>query len=118
MSWACRFLACGCLTHVTEAGNDIINIAREILAKVESIKAVSRETLPDQGKLTLHRTRRAILTQCDQRFMDKYRKFPPSSAFSNCDLAAKGRNFAIATDRYLYNDLVMLPCYAGIAVLF
>ena len=42
------------LTHVTDAGNDVINIAREILAKVESIKAVAREhTLPDQGKLNI-----------------------------------------------------------------
>lgn len=45
------------LTHVTGAGNEIINIAREILSKVEGIKAVANEhTLPDQGKLNIATT--------------------------------------------------------------
>lgn len=36
------------LTHVTPAGKEIINLAREIHSKVESIKAVANEhTLPD-----------------------------------------------------------------------
>ena len=46
------------LTHVTPAGRDVIDIARQILAKVESIKAVAKEhTLPDQGKLNIATTR-------------------------------------------------------------
>ena len=59
MNWACKFLAESGkhLTHVTPAGKDIINISREILAKVESIKAVANEhTLPDQGKLNIATT--------------------------------------------------------------
>ena len=36
------------LTHVTAPGNEVINIATEILSKVEAIKAVAREhTQPD-----------------------------------------------------------------------
>jgi len=42
------------LTHVTSAGNEVINIATEILSKVEAIKAVAREhTQPDEGKLRI-----------------------------------------------------------------
>lgn len=109
------------LTHVTEAGNDIINIAREILAKVESIKAVSREhTLPDQGKLniaTTHTQARYALPSVIKGFMDKYSKVSlhmhQGTPSQISDLAAKGEaDFAIATESlHLYNDLVMLPCY-------
>ena len=64
------------LTHVTPAGKDIINISREILAKVESIKAVANEhTLPDQGKLniaTTHTQARYALPNVIQGFMQKY----------------------------------------------
>jgi LysR family transcriptional regulator, cys regulon transcriptional activator len=109
------------LTHVTEAGNDIITIAREILAKVESIKAVAREhNLPDQGKLniaTTHTQARYALPEVIKGFM---KKFPRVSLHMHqgtpsqiSDLAAKGEaDFAIATESlHLYNDLVMLPCY-------
>lgn len=109
------------LTHVTEAGNDIINISREILAKVESIKSVAREhNLPDQGKLniaTTHTQARYALPDVIKGFM---KKFPRVSLHMHqgtpsqiSDLAAKGEaDFAIATEAlHLYNDLVMLPCY-------
>lgn len=109
------------LTHVTEAGGEIIAIAREILAKVDSIKAVSREhTLPDQGKLniaTTHTQARYALPAVIKGFMQKY---PDVSLHMHqgtptqiSDLVAKGEaDFAIATESlHLYNDLVMLPCY-------
>ena len=109
------------LTHVTDAGRDVINISREILAKVESIKSVAREhTLPDQGKLniaTTHTQARYALPDVIQGFMNK---FPRVSLHMHqgtpaqiSDLAAKGEaDFAIATEAlHLYNDLVMLPCY-------
>ena len=109
------------LTHVTDAGNDVINIAREILAKVESIKAVAREhTLPDQGKLniaTTHTQARYALPDVIQGFMSKYPKVSlhmhQGTPSQISDLAAKGEaDFAIATEAlHLYNDLVMLPCY-------
>jgi LysR family cys regulon transcriptional activator len=109
------------LTHVTEAGKEVINISREILAKVESIKAVAREhTLPDQGKLniaTTHTQARYALPDVIQGFMSKYPRVSlhmhQGTPSQISDLAAKGEaDFAIATESlHLYNDLVMLPCY-------
>lgn len=109
------------LTHVTDAGQEIIDIARKIMAQVESIKAVSREhNLPDQGKLniaTTHTQARYALPQVIQGFMQR---FPNVSLHMHqgtpsqiSDLAAKGEaDFAIATESlHLYNDLLMLPCY-------
>ncbi|TMP24585.1 HTH-type transcriptional regulator CysB [Pseudoalteromonas rubra] len=109
------------LTHVTSAGNEIINIAREILSKVEGIKAVANEhTLPDQGKLniaTTHTQARYALPNVIQGFMQKY---PAVSLHMHqgtpqqiSDAAARGdADFAIATEAlHLYGDLIMLPCY-------
>ena len=109
------------LTHVTEAGKEVIHISREILAKVESIKSVAREhTLPDQGKLniaTTHTQARYALPSVIKGFMGKYPKVSlhmhQGTPSQISDLAAKGEaDFAIATESlHLYNDLVMLPCY-------
>ncbi|MCP3427383.1 HTH-type transcriptional regulator CysB [Opacimonas viscosa] len=109
------------LTHVTHAGQEVIDISREILAQVESIKAVAREhNLPDQGKLniaTTHTQSRYALPPVIQGFMQRYpdvslhmHQGTPSQI---SDLAAKGEaDFAIATESlHLYNDLIMLPCY-------
>ncbi|WP_440053392.1 HTH-type transcriptional regulator CysB [Pseudoalteromonas sp. T1lg65] len=109
------------LTHVTSAGNEVITIAREILSKVEGIKAVANEhTQPDQGKLniaTTHTQARYALPPVIQGFMNKY---PAVSLHMHqgtpqqiSDAAARGdADFAIATEAlHLYSDLVMLPCY-------
>ncbi|KMT66538.1 HTH-type transcriptional regulator CysB [Catenovulum maritimum] len=109
------------LTHVTAAGTEIINISREILSKVESIKSVSREhTLPDQGKLniaTTHTQARYALPDVIKGFMSKFPKVSlhmlQGTPSQISDAAAKGEaDFAIATEAlHLYNDLIMLPCY-------
>ena len=109
------------LTHVTPAGKDIINISREILSKVEGIKAVANEhTLPDQGKLniaTTHTQARYALPQVIQGFMTKFPKVSlhmhQGTPQQISDAAARGdADFAIATEAlHLYSDLVMLPCY-------
>ncbi|MBO1254977.1 HTH-type transcriptional regulator CysB [Alteromonas sp. 5E99-2] len=109
------------LTHVTDAGKDIIKLSREVLAKVESIKSVAREhTLPDEGKLniaTTHTQARYALPDVIQGFMSKFHKVSlhmhQGTPSQISDLAAKGEaDFAIATEAlHLYNDLVMLPCY-------
>ncbi|MBO9490709.1 HTH-type transcriptional regulator CysB [Endozoicomonas sp. G2_1] len=109
------------LTHVTSAGNEVINIATEILSKVEAIKAVAREhTQPDEGKLriaTTHTQARYALPEIIQGFMKKYPKVSlhmyQGTPSQISDAAAKGEaDFAIATESlHLYNDLVMLPCY-------
>jgi LysR family transcriptional regulator, cys regulon transcriptional activator len=109
------------LTHVTSAGHEVINIATEILSKVESIKAVAREyTQPDEGKLriaTTHTQARYALPEVIQGFMSKYPKVSmqlnQGTPAQISDAATKGEaDFAIATESFhLYNDLIMLPCY-------
>jgi len=109
------------LTHVTPPGNEVINIATEILSKVEAIKAVAREhTQPDEGKLrisTTHTQARYALPDVIQGFMKKYSKvslqMSQGTPAQISDAAGKGdADFAIATESlHLYNDLIMLPCY-------
>lgn len=109
------------LTHVTPAGHEVINIATEILSKVEAIKAVAREhTQPDEGKLriaTTHTQARYALPDIIQGFVKKFPKVSlhmyQGTPAQISDAAAKGEaDFAIATESmHLYNDLIMLPCY-------
>jgi len=109
------------LTHVTSAGNEVINIATQILSKVEAIKAVAREhTQPDEGKLriaTTHTQARYALPGVIQGFIKKYSKvslhMSQGTPTQISDAASKGdADFAIATESlHLYNDLIMLPCY-------
>jgi LysR family cys regulon transcriptional activator len=109
------------LTHVTTAGQEVVNIAQQILSKVEGIKAVAREhTQPDEGKLriaTTHTQARYALPGVIQGFIKKYAKvslhMSQGTPAQISDAAAKGEaDFAIATESlHLYNDLVMLPCY-------
>lgn len=109
------------LTHVTPAGREVIEIAQQILAKVESIKAVAKEhTLPDQGKLniaTTHTQARYALPPVISGFMQKYPKVSlhmhQGTPQQISEAASRGdADFAIATEAlHLYGDLVMLPCY-------
>jgi LysR family cys regulon transcriptional activator len=109
------------LTHVTPAGREVIDIAQQILAKVESIKAVAKEhTLPDQGKLniaTTHTQARYALPPVISGFMQKFPKVSlhmhQGTPQQISEAASRGdADFAIATEAlHLYGDLVMLPCY-------
>ncbi|MDN7123894.1 HTH-type transcriptional regulator CysB [Pseudidiomarina terrestris] len=109
------------LTHVTAAGQEVIEIARCILAQVDSIKAVASEhTLPDQGKLniaTTHTQARYALPAKIKQFMERYPRVSlhmhQGSPEQISEAAAKGKaDFAIATEAlHLYQDLMMLPCY-------
>jgi LysR family cys regulon transcriptional activator len=109
------------LTKVTPAGEEVIAIARQILSKVDSIKAVANEhTLPDQGKLniaTTHTQARYALPSKIKQFMQRYPRVSlhmhQGSPEHISSLAAKGvADFAIATEAlHLYQDLLMLPCY-------
>ncbi len=109
------------LTHVTKAGQDIINIANDILSKVESIKAVAYEhTKPDQGALniaTTHTQARYALPNVIGKFIKKYPKVSlhmhQGTPAQISEMAIKGEaDFAIATESmHFYEDLIMLPCY-------
>ncbi|WP_028116740.1 HTH-type transcriptional regulator CysB [Ferrimonas senticii] len=109
------------LTHVTPAGQQIIDIASDILGKVEGIKKVASEyTQPDRGDLniaTTHTQARYALPQVISQFI---RRYPDVNLHMHqgtpdqiCEMAVRGdADFAIATEgMHLYHDLVMLPCY-------
>ncbi|MGI5309272.1 HTH-type transcriptional regulator CysB [Rheinheimera sp. WS51] len=109
------------LTHVTAAGKEVIELSRQILSKVESIKAIAKEhNLPDQGKLniaTTHTQARYALPKVISGFMNKYPKVSlhmhQGTPQQISEAASRGdADFAIATEAlHLYSDLVMLPCY-------
>lgn len=109
------------LTHVSPAGQEVIQIARGILAQVDAVKAVAAEhTRPDEGKLniaTTHTQARYALPAVIDRFIDRYPRVSlhmhQGSPEQISAAAAKGQaDFAIATEAlHLYQDLIMLPCY-------
>ncbi|MCL2895750.1 HTH-type transcriptional regulator CysB [Brenneria tiliae] len=109
------------LTQVTPAGQEVIRIAREVLSKVDAIKAVAGEhTYPDKGSLyvaTTHTQARYALPAVIKGFIDRYPRVSlhmhQGSPTQIAEAVAKGTaDFAIATEAlHLYDDLIMLPCY-------
>jgi len=109
------------LTQVTPAGQEIIRIAREVLSKVDAIKAVAGEhTYPDKGSLyvaTTHTQARYALPDVIKGFIERYPRVSlhmhQGSPTQIAEAVSKGvADFAIATEAlHLYEDLVMLPCY-------
>ncbi|MEQ9867188.1 HTH-type transcriptional regulator CysB [Pectobacterium aroidearum] len=109
------------LTQVTPAGQEVIRIAREVLSKVDAIKAVAGEhTYPDKGSLyvaTTHTQARYALPSVIKGFIDRYPRVSlhmhQGSPTQIAEAVAKGAaDFAIATEAlHLYDDLIMLPCY-------
>ncbi len=109
------------LTQVTPAGQEIIRIAREVLSKVDAIKAVAGEhTYPDKGSLyvaTTHTQARYALPEVIRGFIERYPRVSlhmhQGSPTQIAEAVSKGvADFAIATEAlHLYEDLVMLPCY-------
>jgi len=109
------------LTHVTPAGQVILEAAGEVLRKVESIKHVAQEYSDEKrGALsiaTTHTQARYVLPEVIRHFIQKY---PDVSLHMNqgtpmqiSEMAADGTvDFAIATEALeLFSDLVMMPCY-------
>ena len=109
------------LTRITPAGEAILQVAGEILRKVESIKQVAQEFSDEtKGSLsiaTTHTQARYALPPVIEGFMQKY---PEVSLHMNqgtpmqiSEMAAHGTtDFAIATEALeLFSDLIMMPCY-------
>ena len=109
------------LTHVTPAGEAILETAGEILRKVEGIKQVAQEFCDEKkGALsiaTTHTQARYVLPPIIRGFIERY---PDVSLHMNqgtplqiAEMASDGTvDFAIATEAMeLFSDLVMLPCY-------
>lgn len=109
------------LTHITPAGETIIEQAGEILRKVESIKAVAQEFSNEKkGSLsiaTTHTQARYALPPVIDGFIERYPDVSlhmhQGTPIQIAEMAADGAvDFAIATEGMeLFGDLVMMPCY-------
>lgn len=109
------------LTRVTPAGEAILEIAGEILNKVESIKHVAQEFCDEsKGSLsiaTTHTQARYALPTVIENFIQNYPEVSlhmhQGTPMQISELAADGTvDFAIATEALeLFTDLVMMPCY-------
>lgn len=109
------------LTHVTPAGEVIIEMAGEILRKVDNIKRVaqefSNETKGSLAVATTHTQARYALPPVITRFREQYPDvalhMKQGTPVQIAELAAQGQaDFAIATEALEhFTDLVMMPCY-------
>ncbi|MBV7297643.1 HTH-type transcriptional regulator CysB [Enterovibrio paralichthyis] len=109
------------LTKLTPAGHQIVEISRDILSRVDSIKSVALEyTNPETGQLniaTTHTQARYALPTVIAQFVQRYPKVSlhmhQGAPSQISDFVLKGlSDFAIATEAsHLYEDLIMLPCY-------
>lgn len=109
------------LTRITPAGEAILQVAGEILRKVESIKQVAQEFSDEtKGSLsiaTTHTQARYALPGVIEGFMQKYPDVSlhmhQGTPMQISEMAANGTtDFAIATEAMeLFSDLIMMPCY-------
>lgn len=106
---------------LTPSGEKIVAIARELLVKVQSIKAVAEEqTHPNSGSLRIATTNtqaRYMLPAVIGKFKAKYpnvslhlHQGTPSQIYEA--LMTGEVDLAITTEaQYLFEDVVLLPCY-------
>ena len=109
------------LTHVTPAGEAILETAGEVLRKVESIKQVAQEYSNEKkGSLsiaTTHTQARYALPATISAFIERYPEVSlhmhQGTPMQISEMAADGTvDFAIATEALeLFSDLIMMPCY-------
>ena len=109
------------LTHVTPAGEVILDLAGEILRKAESIKRVAQEFSDETaGTLSIATTHTQaryalppIIGEFIKRYPDVSLHMQQGTPTQIAQMAAEGEvDFAIATEALgLFNDLVTLPCY-------
>ncbi len=109
------------LTHITPAGEAILQTAGEVLRKVESIKQVAQEYSNEKkGSLsiaTTHTQARYALPETISSFIERYPEVSlhmhQGTPMQISEMAADGTvDFAIATEALeLFSDLVMMPCY-------
>ncbi len=109
------------LTHVTPAGEVILDLAGEILRKATSIKRVAQEfsdeTAGTLSIATTHTQARyvlpAIIREFIQRYPDVALQMQQGTPTQIAQMAVEGQvDFAIATEALgLFSDLVTLPCY-------
>jgi len=109
------------LTHITPAGETIIDVAGQILRRAESIKRIAEEYSNERhGQLsiaTTHTQARYALPRVITRFRKAYPgvslQMNQGSPSQLAELATLGDvDFVIATEGlHLFRDLIMMPCY-------
>lgn len=109
------------LTHITPAGEAILQAAGEILRKVEGVKHIAQEfSNPNSGDLTIattHTQARYVLPNVIKQFMHNYPgvslHMHQGTPMQIAEQAANGEvDFAIATEAMEhFQNLIMLPCY-------
>lgn len=109
------------LTHITPAGEKIIELAGEILHQTQNIKRIANEFSDDRkGALdiaTTHTQARYALPKVIHEFMADYPQVTlhmhQGTPMQIAEMANDGVvDFAIATEALeLFSNLVMLPCY-------
>lgn len=109
------------LTHVTDVGESIIEMAGQILREVDTIKQVAQEYSNEkEGNLSIATTHTqaryalpAVISDFRTRYPDVVLHMNQGSPTQIAELAAEGSvDFAIATEGLeLFQDLVMMPCY-------
>jgi LysR family cys regulon transcriptional activator len=109
------------LTHVTPAGEAILQAAEEVLFKVKSIRQVAEEFADEKkGSLsiaTTHTQARYALPDTIGNFIEKYPDVSlhmhQGTPMQISEMASDGTvDFAIATEALeLFSNLIMMPCY-------
>ena len=109
------------LTRVTPAGEVIIEMAGEILRKVETIKHAAQEFSNEKkGSLSIATTHTqaryalpGVIQEFRQRYPDVALHMNQGSPTQIAEMAAEGTvDFAIATEGLdLFGDLIMMPCF-------
>ncbi len=109
------------LSHVTAAGEAILEHARVVMSHTDAIKAIALEhsdkNAGSLGIATTHTQSRYVLPPVIQRFINKFPRVAlqlhQGSPVQISELAADGTaDFAIATEALeQFSDLVMMPCY-------
>jgi LysR family cys regulon transcriptional activator len=109
------------LTRVTPAGEAILEVAGQILQKVESIKQVAQEFSDEKkGSLALATTHTQARYALPKTITEFIKSYPDVSLHMHqgtpmqiSEMAADGTvDFAIATEAMThFSDLIMMPCY-------
>lgn len=109
------------LTHITTAGEEILQTAGDIMRQVENIKQIGQEhSDPDAGVLsiaTTHTQARYALPNIIKDFMSRYPdvslNMHQGTPMQIAEMASDWKvDFAIATEAMdLFRDLIMMPCY-------
>lgn len=109
------------LKALTPAGERIVQSAREVLQRLDGIRAIAEEfTDANKGSLsiaTTHTQSRYMLPAVIQRFIQRYPDVAlhmhQGTPMQVSELAARGAaDFAIATEALeQFDDIVMMPCF-------